>query len=60
MNASIAVVEVRRAWWLDLYLHGVVLVAVVMDCEPDMEKVMRVVARGTFWRFAGARRWNTF
>jgi hypothetical protein len=54
------VVEVRRAWWLDFYLHGVLFVAVVMDCEPDMEKVMNTVLRGTRWRFKGARRWQRF
>lgn len=60
MTASTAIVEVRRAWWLDMYLWGVITVALLMGGEPDMEKVMRVIVRGLRWRFVGARRWNTF
>jgi hypothetical protein len=54
------VVEVRRAWWLDFYLSGVVLVAVLMDCEPDMQKVVHTVLRATRWRVKGAWRWERF
>lgn len=58
--ATEVIVEVRRAWWLDLYLYGVLTVALLMYCEPDMEKVMRVAVRGLRWRFKGARAWQSF
>lgn len=53
-------VEISRAWWLDLYLQGVLFMVLITDGEPDMEKVMHMVVRGMRWRFAGARRWNRF
>jgi hypothetical protein len=36
---------VHKAWWLPIYLHGVALVATLMQAEPDWEKVQRMVAR---------------
>lgn len=51
-------VEVRAAWWLELYLYGLITVAMLMDCEPDPAKVMRTILRAMRWRFAGARRWH--
>lgn len=37
--------HVHTAWWLPIYLHGVALVATLMQTEPDWAKVQRKVAR---------------
>ena len=42
---------VHKAWWLPIYLHGVALVATLMQAEPDWAKVQRVVARAITVRF---------
>lgn len=34
---------VHKAWWLPIYLHGVAVVATLMQAEPDWAKVNRVV-----------------
>lgn len=54
------IVETSTAWWLDLYLHGVLTMVLITGCDPDMEKVMHMVVRGLRWRFKGARTWQRF
>ena len=36
---------VHKAWWLPIYLHGMALVATLMQTEPDWDKVQRKVTR---------------
>ena len=36
---------VHKAWWLPIYLHGIALVATLMQAEPDWAKVNRMVTR---------------
>lgn len=46
MGAPISVsVHASVAWWLRLYLYGVVLTAWLTGAQPDQEKVMRVAKR---------------
>lgn len=37
--------EVRFAWWLRMYVWGIVFVASTFRLEPDWQKVERVVKR---------------
>lgn len=46
MAAPVTVrVHASVAWWLRLYLYGVVLTAWLTGLMPDEEKVMRVAKR---------------
>lgn len=38
-------IRVTFAWWLKPYLFGVILVANLMQLEPDWQKVERMVCR---------------
>ena len=38
--------SIRQRWWLPLYLQGVALTATLMDAEPDMDKMDRMIRRG--------------
>ena len=53
-------IEISRAWWLNMYLQGVLFMVFITGCEPDEQKVLRAIVRGMRWRFSGARRWNRF
>lgn len=44
--------EVRLAWWLRPYLARVLMVAWLMRCEPDWEKVRLKIERGIRIRVA--------
>jgi hypothetical protein len=37
---------IKKAWWLPLYLNGVVLVSILTNRDPDWQKVERWVKRG--------------
>jgi hypothetical protein len=39
-------VSVKLAWWLLLYLDGVLLMQAITGLDPDMEKVERMISRG--------------
>lgn len=39
--------RVRLAWWWPWYAFGVAVVAVLMNREPDMDKVGAVALRAT-------------
>jgi hypothetical protein len=39
--------RVRYAWWLWSYLSILATVAKLLDRDPEMDKVERMVARGT-------------
>jgi hypothetical protein len=39
--------RVRYAWWLWPYLCILTTLAAVFDCEPDWDKVDRMIAHGT-------------
>lgn len=51
-------IQVRAAWWLPLYLHGVVFVAAMFGMEPDWGKVHGMIVRSLRFRFVGNRRWH--
>jgi len=36
-------IEVRVAWWLRPYLHALAWFCSLHECEPDPEKLQRVV-----------------
>jgi hypothetical protein len=48
-------ITVHRAWWLSLYLRGVVLLAVLKGREPNYDKVARVIRRGLSTSIEGLR-----
>jgi hypothetical protein len=51
--------EIRVAWWLRLYLYGVVITSRVTGLEPDWSKVKRMIGRGvTVGRVKPPRRRN--
>lgn len=39
-------VRVKVAWWVPLYLQGVVAMSILTGREPDEEKVLAWVLRG--------------
>lgn len=39
-------VSIKVAWWLLLYLDGVLLMQAITGLAPDMEKVERMLSRG--------------
>lgn len=43
---------VSFAWWLQPYLHGVILTSTVTGLEPDWDKVYRLVIRAVRLRVA--------
>lgn len=53
-----AKLEVRVAWWLEFYLHGLLFFAVMFNLEPNWEKVYDKVARAIRFRFVGNKRWH--
>jgi hypothetical protein len=38
-------IKVRVAWWLRPYLHALAWFCSLHECEPDPEKLQRVVRR---------------
>ena len=38
--------SIRMRWWLKLYLHGVVVMAALMDAELDEDKLRWHIERG--------------
>ena len=45
-------IQVRRRWWLGMYLAGVVLFARTTGLEPDWAKVEAAILRGLVVRLA--------
>lgn len=40
--------RIRYAWWVFPYLYGVRLWCMLMGCEPNYQRVARVVERGIY------------
>jgi len=58
-DPSAAHIEVRIAWWFNFYVGGLLFFCVLMQREPNLDKLMRVVVRALRWRAAGGR-WKRF
>lgn len=39
-------VKVNIAWWVPVYINMVKFFCVMMQCEPDYDKVKKIVMRG--------------
>lgn len=51
-------IEVSFAWWFEYYLLGLAFFSVLMDADPDEEKLARTVLRALRIRIPGDRRWR--
>lgn len=52
-------IEVKISWWFTPYVGLLLFFCVLMQREPDPEKLMRVIVRALRWRGAGGR-WKRF
>lgn len=41
-----ATVRIKAAWWVRWYISGVYLCAVLLNMQPDWQKVERTIKRG--------------
>jgi len=53
MATGTLTVRIELRWWLMPYLHTLLLLCDLLDCEPDLKRLERAISRGTVVR-AGA------
>jgi hypothetical protein len=46
-NKEYVVFKIRFKWWLKPYLHTLAFFCKLHNCEPDFEKLKKIVEKGT-------------